>query len=113
MIEETPLDRLKAAADGKPPHGVEVEVEDLLADVPGTTIKQTGHHVCRVIAGDVVKVCDTIPEQRRDQKVKDLRLGSFRNKSDAVVFLMAPDLHHLIKAADRAETAGPHSLAGD
>jgi len=100
MAEEMPLDRLKTAAKDKPRVGVETEFEDLTADVPGTMVKGIGHHICQVIAGDVVTVCDAIPAERQDQKVKDLRLGSVRNKPDAAVWLMAPDLHHLIDAAE-------------
>lgn len=99
MAKDTPLDRLKAATDGKPPDDVVVEVEDLANEKPGVMVKQVGHHICRVIAGDVVAVCDSIPKEKRTTKVKELRYGAGNNPAGAPIFVMAPDLHELIGEA--------------
>lgn len=106
MSDETALDRLEAATKGKSAKARSFEAPDLTSEDPDAVNVHTGYDLCRVIAGDVVEVADSIPMERRDQKVKDLRLGSKRNKSDAVVFLQAPCLMHLIGAAKAHGTVG-------
>lgn len=77
--------------------GMSEPIERLEAAIKGRPVVSNAY--AEVLSEDIISVCDSIPEAARDQRVKDLRLGSERAKKGFPVNISTRDIKFLIEMA--------------